>query len=140
MSKKAGGLKYFSEESTGFKIQPKTVLIMSLIYIGLVVLLHIYAKLGAKPTIETPPAPEPAEAPSAAQPEPEQQEAAAEDLWMIDNTSKKNLSYQQHIPHYPSAFKHSSQKAIPPEILQYRLCSEASPSHQKDSGPISRSN
>ena len=48
MSKKgAGGLKYFSEESTGFKISPKTVLIMSLIYIGIVVLLHIYAKLGA---------------------------------------------------------------------------------------------
>ena len=48
MSKKgAGGLKYFSEESTGFKISPKTVLIMSLIYIGIVVLLHIYAKLGS---------------------------------------------------------------------------------------------
>lgn len=56
MSKKGSGVKYFSEENTGFKIQPKTVLIMSLIYIGLVVLLHIYAKLGAtKPiTIETP--------------------------------------------------------------------------------------
>ena len=45
--KGAGGLKYFSEESTGFKISPKTVLIMSLIYIGIVVLLHIYAKLGS---------------------------------------------------------------------------------------------
>ena len=45
--KGAGGLRYFSEESTGFKISPKTVLIMSLIYIGIVVLLHIYAKLGA---------------------------------------------------------------------------------------------
>ena len=44
--KGAGGLKYFSEESTGFKISPKTVLIMSLVYIGIVVLLHIYAKLG----------------------------------------------------------------------------------------------
>lgn len=80
MSKKAGGLKYFSEESSGFKIQPKTVLIMSLVYIGLVVLLHIYAKLGtAKPTIEAPSTPESAEAPTA-QPEAEQQEAAAEDL------------------------------------------------------------
>ena len=46
-TKKGGGLKYFSEESTGFKITPKTVLIMSLIYIGIVVLLHIYAKLGS---------------------------------------------------------------------------------------------
>ncbi len=58
MSTKKGssGLKYFSEESTGFKIAPKTVLIMSLIYIGIVVLLHIYAKLGTtKPAkLETP--------------------------------------------------------------------------------------
>lgn len=48
MSKKgsSGGAKYFSEESAGFRIAPKTVLIMSLIYIGIVVLLHIYAKLG----------------------------------------------------------------------------------------------
>jgi len=57
MSTKKGssGIKYFSEESTGFKIAPKTVLIMSLIYIGMVVLLHIYAKLGgSKPAkVET---------------------------------------------------------------------------------------
>ena len=46
--KRAGSsLKYFSEDSTGFKIQPKTVLIMSLVYIGLVVLLHIYSKVNA---------------------------------------------------------------------------------------------
>jgi protein transport protein SEC61 subunit beta len=44
-TKKGGSLKYFSEDSTGFKIQPKTVLIMSLVYIGLVVLLHIYSKV-----------------------------------------------------------------------------------------------
>ena len=43
-TKKGGGQRYFSEESTGFKISPKTVLIMSLIYIGIVVLLHIYSK------------------------------------------------------------------------------------------------
>lgn len=48
-SKKGSSLKYFSEDSAGFKIQPKTVLIMSLVYIGLVVLLHIYSKLGATP-------------------------------------------------------------------------------------------
>ena len=47
--KSAGGLKYFSEENSGFKIAPKTVLIMSLIYIGIVVLLHIYSKMGAAP-------------------------------------------------------------------------------------------
>ena len=46
-TKKGSGAKYFSEESTGFRIAPKTVLIMSLIYIGIVVLLHIYAKLGS---------------------------------------------------------------------------------------------
>lgn len=48
-SKKNPGLNYFSEDSAGFKIQPKTVLIMSLVYIGIVVLLHIYSKLGAVP-------------------------------------------------------------------------------------------
>ncbi len=48
-SKKGGNMKYFSEDSAGFKIQPKTVLIMSLVYIGLVVLLHIYSKMGAAP-------------------------------------------------------------------------------------------
>lgn len=46
-SSSTGGLKYFGEESTGLRIQPKTVLIVSLIYIGIVVLLHIYAKLTA---------------------------------------------------------------------------------------------
>ena len=39
-------MRYFSEDSAGFRIQPKTVLIMSLIYIGLVVLLHIFSKVG----------------------------------------------------------------------------------------------
>ncbi len=63
-TKKSSSLKYFSEEGSGFKIQPKTVLIMSLIYIGLVVLLHIYAKLGtSKPVAaETVTPPEPATA------------------------------------------------------------------------------
>ena len=55
MSKK-GGSKFYTDESTGFKIQPKTVLIMSLVYIGIVVLLHIYSKIGGSPKgdIETP--------------------------------------------------------------------------------------
>ena len=46
-SKKGSSLKYFSEDSAGFTIQPKTVLIVSLIYIGIVVLLHIFSKVGA---------------------------------------------------------------------------------------------
>lgn len=87
MSTKKGsaGLKYFSEESTGFKIAPKTVLIMSLIYIGIVVLLHIYAKLGAstpakvetseEPRAETPTAETPEGAENAETIEPEAQEA-----------------------------------------------------------------
>ena len=89
--KGAGGLKYFSEESTGFKISPKTVLIMSLIYIGIVVLLHIYAKIGtSKPvTAESAsqqPGPESAtpEPSDAGQPEtepvPEPEEAEPNDL------------------------------------------------------------
>lgn len=46
--------KFFSEDSSSIRIQPKSVLIISLIYIGLVVLLHIYNKIGspAKP-VET---------------------------------------------------------------------------------------
>ena len=71
MSKKGGDVKFFTEEKASFKIQPKTVLIMSLIYIGLVVLLHIYAKLGtAKPT--------PSATPSEAQPEATPESAASE--------------------------------------------------------------
>lgn len=46
MSKKGSSLKYFSEDNAGFTIQPKTVLIVSLVYIGLVVLLHIFSKVG----------------------------------------------------------------------------------------------
>ncbi len=45
-SKKGSNLKYFSEDSAGFTIQPKTVLIVSLVFIGLVVLLHIFSKVG----------------------------------------------------------------------------------------------
>jgi protein transport protein SEC61 subunit beta len=54
-SKKGNSLRYFSEDSAGFRIQPKTVLIMSLIYIGLVVLLHIYAKVGSSKQADVPP-------------------------------------------------------------------------------------
>lgn len=56
-AKKPSSMRYFSEDSAGFKIQPKTVLIMSLIYIGIVVLLHIYSKMGAPDKSEQPNAP-----------------------------------------------------------------------------------
>lgn len=49
-TKKGSSMRYISEDSAGFKIQPKTVLIMSLIYIGIVVLLHIYSKVGSAPS------------------------------------------------------------------------------------------
>lgn len=52
-SKKGSSLKYFSEDTAGFTIQPKTVLIVSLVYIGIVVLLHIFSKVGgAQPKVE----------------------------------------------------------------------------------------
>ena len=51
-------MRYFSEDSAGFKIQPKTVLIMSLIYIGIVVLLHIFSKVAAPPTQTQPESPD----------------------------------------------------------------------------------
>lgn len=36
---------FFTEESQGLKLSPKTVLIISLLYIGMVVLLHIFGKV-----------------------------------------------------------------------------------------------
>ena len=52
MSKKGSSLKYFSEDSARLTIQPKTVLIVSLIFIGLVVLLHIFSKVGADSPVQ----------------------------------------------------------------------------------------
>ncbi len=36
---------FFTEESQGLKLSPKTVLIISLLYLGIVVLLHIFGKV-----------------------------------------------------------------------------------------------
>lgn len=36
---------FFTEESQGLKLSPKTVLILSLLYMGIVVLLHIFGKI-----------------------------------------------------------------------------------------------
>ena len=80
-SKKSGSMKYFSEDSAGFKIQPKTVLIMSLIYIGIVVLLHIYSKVGAAPVKEDIPT-GPTEEPTV-ETETEQPFAEEETLWSL---------------------------------------------------------
>jgi protein transport protein SEC61 subunit beta len=57
MSKKGSSMKYFSEDNAGFRIQPKTVLIVSLVYIGIVVLLHIFSKVNSSKAVETPQAP-----------------------------------------------------------------------------------
>lgn len=57
MSKKGSTMKYFSEDNAGFRIQPKTVLIVSLVYIGIVVLLHIFSKVNSGPTVEIPATP-----------------------------------------------------------------------------------
>jgi protein transport protein SEC61 subunit beta len=38
-------LSFFNEEAQGLKLSPKTVLIISLLYLGIVVLLHIFGKV-----------------------------------------------------------------------------------------------
>jgi protein transport protein SEC61 subunit beta len=38
-------LTYFSEDSAGFKLSPQTVMLICLIYIGSVVILHIFGKV-----------------------------------------------------------------------------------------------
>ena len=44
-----GILRFYADEAPGLKIGPTTVLVMSLMFIGFVVLLHIYGKLTAVP-------------------------------------------------------------------------------------------
>jgi len=44
-SQQAMGFNFFTEEAPGLKVSPKAVLITSLVYIGVVVLLHIWSKL-----------------------------------------------------------------------------------------------
>jgi len=36
---------FYTEDSSGLKLSPKTVLVISLLYIGIVVLLHIFGKI-----------------------------------------------------------------------------------------------
>lgn len=46
------GLNFYTGEVSSLKIQPKTVLVISLVYLGIVVLLHIWSKIrsGGIPT------------------------------------------------------------------------------------------
>ena len=48
-SGKAGteNFAFFSGDSQGFEVSPKAVLIISLVYIGIVVLLHIFGKISS---------------------------------------------------------------------------------------------
>ena len=43
---------FFSGNSQGFEVSPKAVLIISLLYIGVVVLLHIFGKVKSSATAE----------------------------------------------------------------------------------------
>ena len=42
---KGNNLTFFSEDSSGLKLSPKTVLVLCLLYMGIVVLLHIFGKV-----------------------------------------------------------------------------------------------
>ena len=44
---KGNQFAFFTEESQGLKLSPKTVLVLSLLYMGIVVLLHIFGKVKA---------------------------------------------------------------------------------------------
>ncbi|CAD8194258.1 unnamed protein product [Paramecium pentaurelia] len=51
------GLNFYSGDVSSLKVQPNTVLIISLVYLGIVVLLHIFSKLrsgGAETSTEGP--------------------------------------------------------------------------------------
>ena len=46
----AENFAFFSGSSNGFEVSPKAVLIISLLYIGVVVLLHIFGKVSTSAT------------------------------------------------------------------------------------------
>ena len=48
----AENFAFFSGSSQGFEVSPKAVLIISLLYIGVVVLLHIFGKVKSSATAE----------------------------------------------------------------------------------------
>ncbi len=47
-TKDAGNMNFYTEEAPGLKVTPKTVLITSLIYLGIVVVLHLVGKMRAE--------------------------------------------------------------------------------------------
>lgn len=47
MMLRAGILRFYPDEAPGMKISPTTVLVVSLLFIGFVVMLHIYGKMTA---------------------------------------------------------------------------------------------
>jgi len=53
-SQQSMGFNFFTEEAPGLKVTPKTVLITSLVYIGVVVLLHIWAKIRSDSPVTAP--------------------------------------------------------------------------------------
>lgn len=54
-------LSFFRGEADGMKLNPYTVMVICLMYIGAVVLLHIFSKVkgGSKPVVPQDPEPEP---------------------------------------------------------------------------------
>jgi len=50
-------LTFFSEDASGFKLSPQTVMLICLVYIGIVVVLHIFGKVKSASTQapQTPP-------------------------------------------------------------------------------------
>ena len=47
----ADSFAFFSGGSNGFEVSPKAVLIISLVYIGIVVLLHIFGKISSSSSV-----------------------------------------------------------------------------------------
>lgn len=45
-AKNPGDMNFYTEEAPGLKVTPKTVLITSLVYLGIVVILHLVGKIG----------------------------------------------------------------------------------------------
>ena len=46
-TKNPGEMNFYTDEAPGLKVTPKTVLITSLVYLGIVVVLHLLGKLRA---------------------------------------------------------------------------------------------
>lgn len=47
--KTGGDIRFYTDETPGLRVTPKTVLITSLVYLGIVVVLHLFGKLRSEP-------------------------------------------------------------------------------------------